>query len=124
MRFEIEVGGRLRQVALERRGSAFVATIDGVRTAVDAEPLAGGRRVVLEKGVLALLRWQRRPGYGDAEHRAHPRVLADTLMHHVLVRRAGTRLGTEGHPRIRHLRPDTQRLQPFGAIGLDQEVVA
>ena len=43
MRLEIEVGGRLRQVALERRGSAFVATIDGVPTAVDAEPLAGGR---------------------------------------------------------------------------------
>ncbi len=50
MRLEVEVGGRRRDVALERRGRAFVATIDGTPLTVDAVPLAGGRWSIREPG--------------------------------------------------------------------------
>ena len=43
MRVELEVGGRQRQVSLERRGGALVARLDGADVPVEAVPLGDGR---------------------------------------------------------------------------------
>jgi hypothetical protein len=45
-------------------------------------------------------------------------------MHHVLERRPGSSLGPKLHPFIWNLRPDAERFQAFGPVGLDKEVVA
>lgn len=43
MRLDVEVDGRPRDVALERRGGQLVVRLDGVETLVDALGLPGGR---------------------------------------------------------------------------------
>jgi biotin carboxyl carrier protein len=43
MRLQIDVGGRSREVSLERRGMSLVARLDGLEVPVDAVALGDGR---------------------------------------------------------------------------------
>ena len=43
MRVEIEVGGRVRVVAIEHRGKALVVSLDGIERVVEAAALGGHR---------------------------------------------------------------------------------
>jgi hypothetical protein len=70
----------------------------------------------------------RKRGRADiyAKHVAEPQVLADALMNHVFMdapapRIAGTR--AEEQILVQEFTPDADHLEPFGGIGLDQEVV-
>ena len=58
----------------------------------------------------------------DAEHVFHPGVLADALMHHVLVRRSDPRRRTEFHVFVGEHRPHRKRFQTFGVVGVDEKV--
>jgi biotin carboxyl carrier protein len=39
VQYEVEIGGRVRQVVVHRTGSAFVVAVDGVERVVDAVPI-------------------------------------------------------------------------------------
>jgi biotin carboxyl carrier protein len=43
MRFQIEIGGRTRDVSIERRGAALGVTLDGSPVNVEVLPVGGGR---------------------------------------------------------------------------------
>lgn len=43
MRFQIEVGGRVREVAIEPRGATIAVVVDGSPVNVEIRPVGGGR---------------------------------------------------------------------------------
>jgi glutaconyl-CoA/methylmalonyl-CoA decarboxylase subunit gamma len=43
MRFQVEIGGRMRDVSVERHGAALGVTLDGMPANVEVLPVGGGR---------------------------------------------------------------------------------
>ncbi len=43
MRFQIDIGGRIREVTIEPRRHALAVTLDGMPVDVDVQPMPGGR---------------------------------------------------------------------------------
>lgn len=58
------------------------------------------------------------------EHRLHPGVLAGALVNHVLARGPGARFKPVIHARVGNLRPETQGLERFALVRVEQKSVA
>src|SRR5260370_21553871 len=82
-----------------------------------------GLGVAPEEPQASLAGWQSRLAEVDPQHGAHPEILADALMHHVLVRRPRAGLGPKGEVAVGEQRPDGKGLEALRLIGLEQEVV-
>ena len=77
--------------------------------------------------VSSLIRRQDRPTGLDAEHRAEPQVLADALVHHLLVDTPPSSIGRmRATPQVRILKhaPDAQHLEALGLVRIDQELIS
>src|SRR5438093_7507659 len=90
------------------------------------EPFSAVFRVSLHELEPCLLLRKRRRAYVNSKHVAKPEILADALMHHLLMHAAPARIAvsrTNGKIFVLKLAPHADDLQPLGRIGLDKEVI-
>src|SRR2546426_2323584 len=90
------------------------------------QPLAAVFRVAPDKFQASFLRRQRRRAHVNAEHVAEPSVLADALVHHLLVDASSARVAlarTRGKLLVAELAPHADHLDSLAGVGFDEEAV-